>query len=247
MQSSDNHINSPMKRVDIDLNEVPQPSTQYVTQDFYDLMGTHDPGTLYVIIDSKDTRIYMGDWLLPSETRSSAPKYFIGITEDGKYGVYEALWGSDGRAYIIYKARYDDPQTALKMLDQYKNSGSSDELSLKIHVVLGSYITRENGINETILNIIALMGFRDHQYLQYLIERSIYYGVNPTDRDLPPIMRANLRKENGSPSLVKLYADIYDVFVLYDFFKAVKYKDIEVDQMDLSEPIQRIISCNGLL
>ena len=60
MQSNDNHINSPMRRVDIDLNEVAQPLTQVVTQEFYDLMGCHDPGTIYAIADSCDGRMYMG-------------------------------------------------------------------------------------------------------------------------------------------------------------------------------------------
>ena len=241
MQCNDNHINSPLRKIQIDVDKIKPLMTEYVTREFYDKMEQHDPGTVYIITDESPVRVYQGDVLIPL-SNSYKPKYFMTITDDGEYAVYEALWQEDGSAYLYEIERYDDPQKALNSIKNYQSFGPKDSLYNMIYITLMEYISKENGLNETIIHIMAQMGYRDDIRLQNIIDAYTSFGGKMIDRDVPLLFANWIKAKRDPATLTKLYADIYEVFLLYDFFKGKTYKS-----KDLEEPVQRIVACMGLV
>lgn len=236
MKSIDNHIQNPMATKWLDYRDLFMGSNElhYITQEQYDMHKTHDPETVYIIIDSTTDRMYIGDQEIPKPAHSR--QYLMSFDDHRNvYKVYLNLV-SNYRDNLVPVAEYQDVKDAVKAIQAYASVGYHTKAAYATYQALGSYIDEEYGINEAIIGIIAAFGYRDDPRLQYLNEEAIHYGVTANARDIPQYYRAALHnlKDRKADSVIVAYSDIYDIFVKYDFFK-------EMD--DLSGPVKDIIAC----
>ena len=235
MKSMDNHINNPMETKWIDPTSFTKSNeVHYITQEQYDMMGSRNPEVVFVIIDSPEDRIYLGDYEIPKPVHSR--QYLMAFSDHRKmYQIYLNLI-SGHRDNLVPVAEYDNVNDALKALHAYQSVGYHTKMAYNIHQSITNYIDEVYGINEAIIGIIAAAGYRDDPRLQYLNEEAIHYGVTNKDRDLPQYYRAALHnlKTTKPDAVISVYSDIYDVFIKYNFFK-----DIE----DLANPVNDVIAC----
>lgn len=248
MLSTDNNINNATRVIEVDLTrewDAFNPNrVEYVTREWYDLKQTHDIHTAYVITDAEPghPEVYIGDIKVSSEDK--APEYLLGINEHNEYVIYQHIKNySNILPAIIPIKRFCSAQDAINALRSYKRIGSPKRVGLMIHNALASYIRKEAGIHETIVAIIAGNGYREDPRLQQLNERALAFGNKSMDRDLPFIMRQMLHNiaNKNELTLFPWYSKIYDIFVMYDFFKDKKYTDVLPEEMDLCEPISHIL------
>lgn len=251
MVGNNNHIDNPLHRIDIDLGRTKElpPGEHYfkrLDQDFYDMMQQHDLNTIYICRKEDDSyNMYLGDQLLQHRVlEPSEPKYLMGINEHNEYVIYVQAYDIFTNGLRLEEVcKYSNPNDAVAKLHEYKHYGDHTNESLKIYQCLAAYIQKQLGINEAITHILAFNGYQNDAGLQYLNERALSYGVKSSDRDLPIRLKADLRLDlYHYGSIVTKYADIYDVFVLYNYFTDKKYVDAAEDEIDLDEPISRIIS-----
>lgn len=248
MLSTDNNINNALRVTEIDLTrqwDAFSPNrVEYVTQEWYDLKQTHDMHTTYVITDGtkKRPRVYIGDILVTND--DTAPEYLMGINDHNEYVIYEYIKDYSVIVPILIPIkRFDTAQAALDALAAYKRVGSPSQFALMVHNALASYIVKEAGIHETIVAIIAANGYREDPRLQQLNEKALAFGCRYKDRDIPFIMRQMLHNiaNKNEITLWPFYSGIYDIFVMYDFFKDSKYTKVTPEELDLHEEIDRII------
>ena len=245
MKSNQNHINPPLKKDLLDLPHCPYKYSVHptvLTRKEYDALVHKDPITIYTILERDGSMVQcLGDVQLSRGT--SIPQFVMGL-EGNVYTIYQ-LTGVNGSTRVDPIHSYSDINSAIKELSRLRNVGSNEEVAYKIYLTLASYIEKIHGIHETITLLIAQMGYRDDPSLQYLNERAIAYGTKLTDRDLPLMFRNDIRagmlREHSF--LGTLYANIYDVFILYDFFKGDKYKDVAEDELDLADVVSNILAC----
>ena len=256
MGPNQKHLTSPLsvKELTADCTQCPNfYEFEVVSRKEYDALIHHDPTTIYFVLEvSGRTTTYLGDLLIGDSEQT--PQYTIALLADGSYGVY-SVTGKQGSLSMSMLYKYTDPNDAIKELTNLKNVGNASELAHKLYITIAAYISKIHGINETILLILSQLGYRDHPSMQYLSERAISYGVKSTDRDLPALYRNDLRADSGmfrtelhmafeeNRMLIDLYADIYDVFVAFDFFKGREYQDVAEDELDLAEPVRQIMAC----
>ena len=242
MKSMDNHINHPMETRWIDprsfnsTNEV-----HYITQERYDMMRSRNPEVVFVIIDSPEDRMYLGDYEIPKPAHSR--QYLISFEDHRKvYKIYLNLI-SNYRDNLVPVAEYDNLEDAVKALHAYQSVGYHTKSAYNVYQSIANYIKKVYGINESIIGMIASFGYRDDPRLQYLNEEAIHYGVTNKDRDLPQYYRAALHnlKTVKPDAVIGMYSDIYDVFVKYNFFPGIDF-DRDND-IDLSKPVNDIIAC----
>lgn len=259
MITNNNYISAPMRSVDFDLRYTSEPGPRqhffrYLEQDFYDAMTTHDLNTIYICRnDEDDYNIYLGDQLLKHETVSiTGPKFVVGLDDKLNFVVYSQVYDTFTNCIRLEEiCRFDNPDDAIEKLYYYNRVGDYTDEALKAYIAIVTYIKKEIGINEVIISMIANIGnYRDDPRLQYLNERAIAYGVTPGSRDLSTRLKGELRKKLiNNDDIFTLYADIYDVFVMYDFFTDLKKYDVDKfgdDGLDLAEPVKRILACfNG--
>lgn len=238
MKSIDNHIQSPNSIRWIDPQNLFLHSNEvhHINQDEYDMHSTHDPSTVYVIMDSPTDKMYIGDYEIPKEAHSR--QYLMSYNDkENVYKIYLNLI-SNYRDNLVPVAKYKDVNDAIKALHAYKSVGYHTKAAAATYQAIANYIDEIYGINEAIISIISAFGYRDDPRMQYLNEAAISYGVTNKDRDLPQYYRAALHnlKDRKPDSVIVTYSDIYDVFVKYNFFK-------EINSENLSDPVNDIIVC----
>lgn len=248
MKSTDYNLNDPFVIDSINLQRTLDsrhyPNIEHVNQNFYDLIQIKDPNTVYVINDATDGRIYYGDILIPKERNDVS--YLIGNDKKGNYVLYmNRVVGFNDK--LIEICKYKDPQDAINNLNLFNNSGSHQPMNLKIYTTIISYLNDNISINDMILGIIVIFGFKNDPRLQYLIETSRRYIMEVNgkiDKDLPPLWREELRhfKDRYPDSLFIYYSDLYDIIVKYNFFKDDKYNLNVNEHPDLSDVINEIIN-----
>lgn len=253
MLSTDNNINNHMRNIQVDLStqwDAFNPNrVEYITQEYYDLKQTHDIHTTYIITDAQEghPRAYIGDICITED--DIAPEYLIGINDNNEYVIYQHI---KNYSYILPALipikRFCSAQDAINALRSYKRVGNPKRVGLMIHNALASYIRKEAGIHETIVSIIAGNGYRDDPRLQQLNERALSFGCKYKDRDIPYIMRQMLHNiaNKNELTLFPWYSGIYDIFVMYDFFKDKKYTDPLPEELDLHEEIGHIMKVMGV-
>lgn len=252
MYSKDHNINNPTKVDQIDL--VPSydawstPSIEYITQKEYDTIYKKDPLTIYVITDAIGKKVYYGDILV--DDKQDGIKYFMGISNDGKYAIYlnERMSGVDN---IIKICAYNDPQVALHALELYENSGSYESIDMKIYESLVHYIRNNISCHDVLIGILCACGFNNDYRLQTLIETAVQcdsiYG-----HDLSEQMKSVLGTYKNSdknrfeiPPAYKVlnikYSQLYDVLLKYNLFKDKEYTDNSYSlKLNLSSVIRDI-------
>lgn len=250
MKSTDHNLTNPLHIDTIELlREVPaweNPSIVRCTQDFYDLMETHEPNTIYIISNSSTRRYYLGDMLI--NDLSYIPKYLVGINADdpNKYDIYYVTECEEWRLDINVICTFDDPIKALEYSRLYTRAGSHTNTILNIFNMIISYIDDKISCNDLILGIIAAFGYKAHPHFQNLTNtintymKSFKSDDKKSTRDLPMELRMDLHdwRDKDSNPMFKFYSEVYDVIVLYDFFTDKKYQDIET--INLSEELQHI-------
>ena len=214
-----------------------------VTQEFYDLLQTKDPFTIYVIEHSWPVKMYHGDVLITNDV--DAVSYVMGpSTTYGEYIIY--LWRRvNGVDNLIEICRYNDAQKAIDNLNKYNHIGSHGELENSVYEILNSYIDEEISIHEMIMSIIALFGFKDDPRFNDLNSKFMPYGMinNNPYRDIPVIAVEMIKRkaESDPNSLFKYYWGIYNRVFVFNFFKGDKYHKY-IDMRDLSTEVREICS-----
>ena len=245
MKSTDYNLNNPMSIDSIGLQKVydawKNPTVQDVTKEYYDLLQTKDPHTIYVITDVYPVRVYYGDLLVSSG--DVGVKYVMGPSDKyGEYVIY--MWRKyNFQDTMIEVCRYNDQQKAVDALNKYNKVGAHDAISNSVYEILNSYIDEEISIHNMIMGIIAAFGFKDDPRFNELNSKFMPYGMinNNPFRDIPIIAVEMIKRraENDKDSLFKYYYGVYNEVFIYNFFKGEKYKNY-TDMRDLSEEVQRI-------
>lgn len=200
-----------------------------MNQAMYESFAYHDPKTMYVIYDTDN--LYLGDQLIPK--MKNGRKYMLTYCDHRKiYSIYTHII-INGKERLIPIADYEDPNVALRVLKEYNMLGYHGIAAPKIYSMIQYYMDDIYGIHEVIMGIISISGFKDDQRLQHVNELARVNGVDNKCKDLTPIFKESLTYLKNKEPIFKLYSDIYDIFLKYDFFKSnnVKVDDIIKDIM----------------
>lgn len=236
MKSTDHNINNPTNIGTIPFHRYVEswelPSIEFITKEQYDIMELHDPYTMYVIVDTNPKLMYYGDIKIG---KAKAPNVYYMTTdytsETKEYEYIIFMNSKDGSPYngdnLIEICRFTNAQDAIDALHLYNSIGSHTLPSIQINQVLSSYIFGEISIHDCMIGMIAACGYRNHPALQTIIQMGVTYGVKHGDRDLPMLLREEVNNMRAAAPyhMVSVYANLYDVFIKYDFFKDNKYKD----------------------
>lgn len=244
MNSTDHNLNNPLLIDGIDLSrEVSSwksPTVELITQEMYDLLQVKDPLKIYVISDSNDARMYLGDARIPNDRASS--KYFVGIDKNTREYLLYMNIPKGSFDMMVPISRYHDPKEAFDALSLYSNAGSHQNIELALYVTIAAFIDSLTNVNDVVIGIMSFLGYKNDPRLQHLIELALSYGAAHSKYDVSPELLDRLTSESsyGNP-LFNIYLKIYKTLEKYNFFKDDKYHQ-GLDKLDLSKPIADIIS-----
>jgi hypothetical protein len=244
MKSTDHNLDNPMivDRVDIlkQISSIMAPPITFLRQEEYDLIHTKDSTRIYHIVDSDDGRSYLGDIIITCDTIGRM--YLLGLGDKpGEYVIYLNEKDGINDKLIDLQIRYNNAQQAINDLHRFNRVGYHTDLSLQVYQLIVQYITKDLGINETILGIISLFGYKDDMRLQELMQVVMSYGVEYYQRDIPLYLRDNLgRIKNSNNYLFRFYSDLYDLIVLYNFFLGEEFQKNNPEDIELKEVIDKV-------
>ena len=253
MKSTDNNINNPLKVDTLHLAREVESwqfmKVLYVTQKNYDTMNFYDPHTAYIIKDPGSTRVYYGSILVDNDSCSyiGNPRYVMGITSEGEYAIFMNI-----PSRLIQISRYADAQKAFEALKLLSNIGSYYEIDWRIYNLITKYIDKDITCNQLIISImIEIYNIKDLPAFQTFIHTLTLDGADKEYKDISRMLREDLDRWTSSEfqktdphnqqmyKMMSIYSGIYNIIVLYDFFKADKYHDPSGD-IDLSPVINDI-------
>lgn len=206
-----------------------------VTQEWYDTLVTKDPMTIYIILDAKDRRVYHGEVLVVEENKK--PEYFLSM-DGSQYHIY-VNYRENYYDRLVKISSYDSPQKAINDLNRFNHIGTHAQWALQCYNITMSYLYREISLHDLLIGIISIFGYRNHPLLQALIEYSLSLGVNRQSHDICMTMVENMPHFKKRSHVFKLYSDLYDLVVEFNFFKESKYRDFS-RHIDLSPFIKKI-------
>ena len=216
------------------------PNTTHVTQQEFDLITMRDPKMIYIIVDAKDNRVYEGDSLIIYGASSNG--YFMNISHDiSEYIIWQNI-RHNHQDRLIEICRFKDPQLAIDTLAHFNRTSSHHNMSLKLYKILLSYIDEKILINELLIGIMSIIGYREDPRLQELIGQLISQGVmgsRNSVRALPPFILEHLDRftHHSNNHLYKLYLDLYNIIVMFGHFTDDRFK---TDKPNLSKVIDQI-------
>ncbi|MCM1439729.1 MAG: hypothetical protein NC131_11110 [Roseburia sp.] len=115
-----------------------------------------------------------------------------------------------------------------------------------IRQALISYIIGVNNCNELIIGIFSMFGYREDPRLQDIIQLMVTMGSQSFTYKLPDFASEQIEymRKHPNNSLFRKYGDLYNILVTYNFFLGEEYqgKDVDLDEIHLDEPIDRIIN-----
>lgn len=245
MRSTNDNLTNPLH---VDMLAVPFEQSFWntvnvsrVTQFFYDHLQIRDPGTLYIIGDSRDGRAFLGNIML-NRFRSKIA-YLLGPSDHhGEYIMYMSC-ATDYGDYLYEICRYNDPQAAINALNQANKTASHHVIHLEVRASIISFIEENIGVHDFIIGLIAMFGYQDDPRLQDVMASMRAYGAADSDYDIGTNARVMIRNfaKNRPEGLYRFYSDIYDLLHTYNFFRDDKYtKDPE--NAELGEPVHKIVS-----
>lgn len=252
MNSTDHNLNNPLLvgtlRINNEVSSWKSPTVEHISQEMYDRLQVKDPLKIYVIADSKDGRIYLGDARIPNDRVSS--KYFVGIDKTTREYVLYMNIHNGALDKLIPISRYDNPLTAFDALSLCSNAGSHQDINLALFTAIAAYIDKLTNVNDLVLGAMSLFGYKNDPRLQHLVEFVLSYGGAHSKDKLPHILLDVLETDikfapNSVNPLFKIYLDVYKVIEKYNFFGANEYHQ-GVDKLDLDKPIADIISAIGV-
>lgn len=247
MRSTDTNLNNPLQIDNIDLQREVESwkcvKVEIVEQDFYDLMGKHDPFVMYVISDSKDQRMYLGDLLITNNESESS--YFISFDNNINKYVLNVNVKKNYQNFLVPISKYDKAQDAIDAMKLSMNAGSHEKLNLTIYSLLAAFIDEKTTLHNLIIGLISLFGYKNDIRLQDINQVAISYGVLQynTDRDLPRVFKEDLPlfSNQYNNSIFDIYNDLYNIIIKHDMIKKNKYHNISINDLDLSSPIKDIL------
>ena len=231
----DNHINDPLEIIELNINNKKFPRINTITQEEYDLIAIKDNYTIYSI--TGENKLYLGDKLIPKENNDN--KYLIGPANE--YGEYSLYLYTNYNLIELYK--FNNIQNAINILNRINHIGSHDDIKINIFNILIKYIDRILTVNETIIGILSMFGYKNNPRLQRLISilsskefipnRNLDYKINIDNRILNILL-------NDNDVLCQYAYKIYNIFTLSNYFKDNKYQKRNDDDIDLSDQISKI-------
>lgn len=244
MKSTDNTINPPIPKVELNVNDLygmQDMKVLRISKDEYDAIGKHDSRTVYIIDDGTERNIYVGDLKVPTVARSS--RYLISY-ENNKYVLYLNL-ASNGHDNLCPIARYDNVDDAVSALHSTTINGSHDSIVNAIRDMVNMYANYELGLHECIMSIFTINQWNIDPRFQVLNDKAISYGVTSSQHDISESFRTMLHniKSANRGSLDELYSDMYDIIVKYNWLKDKSSSTID----DVTKEICRRLNVFTLL
>ena len=256
MNSTDNLLNDPFKKIELDLpsmvSQFKNPSVIPISRNTYNAMKEHDLA-IYVMTEYP-YEVYYGDSLIHKGMEEEVDRkvkyymsydpekreYVIYMSEPGKMYIYPLL------SEMTEVERYKDPQSCIDALKRYTLRGFSGSVPNSIYTAITSYRLSNLTLNQSIMSIISILGYGETAEFQMLIETGTIYNLNNEKykTKLPKEFLALLQPlDDQSPNvLYKLYNGVYGIFLKYGFFQDKKYNPDITDEIDLSDPIRDIMS-----
>lgn len=261
MRSTDHNLNNPMSVDPIQLepqyDALEMLQVCHMPKHLYDQLAIKDPYTLYIVTDLQTGAVsqYYGENLIPHTKQT--PQYLMALNEQGEYVIYQ---NERDERYpfkdcLIDICRHDNPQDAINVLRMFNKVGSHHLANISIYRLLVSYIKKDISINDFIIGVLGVYGYRDHPKLQQVIQTTYSYGVmegqiDPQDKDrgygkyqmdIPVLLRNEIGElARAYPeSLYPYYSAIYDVIIKYDFFRHPDYQS-DPDNANLSEAVTEL-------
>lgn len=253
MFSTDNNIFNHLAVDEIELlREIDSDKLPHVVycdeNTFKNKIKIKDPNTVYYV-DHK--HMFYGDTEINIH-QNPVNRYLLGHSIDkgsDKYIIYMVYDQNNNEIMtknrIVEICSFKSPEDALRILDLYNKLGYHDSLHVNIYKMILQYLWGNININDLIIGAIGEFGYKNDPALQTLITTINSYGANYSKKDLPMILREELRSlkkyslENHKYFLIAKYSDIYDVIIKYNFFRKEKSNDI--DQESIFKSINEII------
>lgn len=238
MRSTDHNLNNPLRVDDIELQHAVEswrtPTVKHVSQLFYDRLHVKDPNTIYVIDGT--VKMYYGEHLIEKE--KTGVKYLLGIdnTTDDRF----VLYCNEVNGYhdnLIEIARFKDPQVAINILNAYSNTKYHiNNIRGNIHGMIIRYVDEDISLSDLIIGIITAYGYQNDTRLQELVQTVItYHQTKVHIFDSFFVYMFASASENPYNDLFKIFNDLYNVILKYNFFAELKDKAIALE--DISKPL----------
>lgn len=141
-------------------------------------------------------------------------------------------------------ARYKDPNDAINAMKAFNKVGYHTRNPFFLRQTIISYLDKEIGLNESILGIMSIFGLNKHPEFQRLTTEAVAYGIKNGDPDLLVgyMTKIHQYKDRYPDSLFRLYSDMYDVFVKFNFFKDKKYHPEDLEEVDLENECRTFLT-----
>lgn len=222
-------IHNEMSINKIDENFEPLSTTIALTEEEYVLIANKCPKTIYIIKESGT--VYMGDTLV-GDLKRYIPKYLMTLSVEPplEYIIYFNQKSSSDKWYVndnlIEIQRYNDPQECLEQLHLFNRAGSHELTSIQLYNILVNYIDKNIHIHDLLIGLISLFGYKNDPRLQEVIQVCISHGTQHSTESFPVLFLEELStlKDSSSNHLFKIYSDLYDVLLTYNFFKDRKFQ-----------------------
>lgn len=206
-----------------------------VTQEWFDTLSTKDPKTVYIILGSKDRRVYHGEVLVSQEFRK--PEYFLS-TNESQIAIY-VNFRENYTDRLVKIADYSDIDVAIKDLVRFNTVGAHGKWALQCYNITLRYLLKEISLQDLMIGIMTVFGFGKEPVLQALIDYCLSLGLDPKSFEPNMEVAANLPHIKHRHPVFRMYSDLYDVLVLFDFFKDPKYHEFD-KKINLSDFIQKL-------
>lgn len=250
MRSTDTNLNNPLQIDNIDLQREIESwnhvTIEIIDQNLYDLKEKHDPFVMYVIKDSKDNRMYLGDLLIPNSYSEST--YLISFDNNMNQYVLNLNIKERFQNFIVPISKYINAQDAIDAMKLSMNAGSHEKINLSIYTLLSAFIDDKIMLHQLIVGLISLFGYKNDPRLQQLNQTAISYGVlqhiSIKNKDLPSMYIEDLPKFSNqyNNSLFDIYNDLYNVIIKHGITNKEKYHNVSINDLDLKDPIKDIIN-----
>ena len=245
MKSTDHNINNPLKVMNLNLlktiERLSLPETVSLPQEVYDIMAIHEPNTAYIINDSEDGRMYIGDKLIMPIKNIN--KYFIGQDSSGNYIIYINQYFNSHKLTqsLIPICTYDDPQTAIDALSRFNKVGSHHKRDFKVYLMIRDYIDKLISTHDLIVGIMTIVNYDNDPRLQEILAYAVAHNVNKSMKEFPAFYADQIAilRDRCPDSLFPIYSNLYDLIVKYNFFNDRKYQSGDED-INLSEEISDV-------
>lgn len=226
MKSTDMNINNPLSIDSINMQRTTDyqraPKIEFISAFLYDRLVSKDPMTIYVISEPGVERMYLGDILI--EEQKTSCKYLMGVDDDThEYLIIMHIKQPNG-SRLVPITRYTDINVAVNVLLKYNNAMSHQKDGLSIYTSISAYIDKFIDINDLIISIIAMYGYKNDPRLQKIINVYNSYHQN-NDPLMSSLFITQLQSfaDTYNNKLFYYYKGLYEVIEKYDFFKDDKY------------------------